>query len=56
LPSVRIKYDSDYYEDIPKAVFLLTTYFRVNRQHFERQGLFRINGDRSLIEELSIHL
>jgi len=25
-------------------------------KHLDNQGLFRINGDRTLIEELSIHL
>lgn len=41
---------------MPKIVFLLTSYFRINKEHFKRQGLFRVNGDRSKIEELSIHL
>lgn len=37
-------------------MFLLTSYFRLHKEHFKKQGLFRVNGDRSLIEELSIHL
>lgn len=56
LPRVRIDMTENYKEEIPKIVFLLTTYFRVNKAHFKRQGLFRVNGDRSVIEELSIHL
>lgn len=53
---VRINYEDGYKEDVPKAVFLLTTYFLVHPQHLEKQGLFRVNGDRSKIEELSIHM
>lgn len=56
LQRVTVRYENDYKEEIPKIVFLLTTFFRVNKQHFEKQGLFRVNGDRSIIEELSIHL
>ena len=56
LQRVTIRYADDYKEEIPKIVFLLTTFFRVNSEHFKKQGLFRVNGDRSIIEELSIHL
>jgi len=34
----------------------LTTFFRLNSEHFKKQGIFRVNGDRSVIEELGIHL
>lgn len=53
---VRINYADGYKEDVPKALFLLTTFFLVHPEHFEKQGLFRVNGDRSKIEELSIHM
>jgi len=54
---VTVQYEnSEYREEIPKIVFILTTFFRINKEHFLRQGLFRVNGDRSVIEELSIHL
>ena len=53
---VRINYGDGYKEDVPKAIFLLTTYFLVHPEQLEKQGLFRVNGDRSKIEELSIHM
>lgn len=56
LTLVRINYADGYKEDVPKALFLLTTFFLVHPEHLERQGLFRVNGDRSKIEELSIHM
>lgn len=56
LPLVRINYKDGYHEDVPKVIFILTTFFFVHPEHFKKQGLFRVNGDRSLIEELSIHL
>ena len=34
LPTVRINYKDGYKEDIPKIVFLLTTYFLENSKHF----------------------
>jgi|APCry1669189241_1035207.scaffolds.fasta_scaffold125558_1 hypothetical protein len=34
LPTVRINYKNGYKEDVPKIVFLLTTYFLENSKHF----------------------
>jgi len=35
---------------------LLTTYFENKPEHFASEGLFRVNGERAKIEELSIYL
>jgi len=56
LQTVTINYPEGYKEDVPKAIFLLTTYFLVHPEHLKCKGLFRVNGDRTLIEELSIHM
>jgi hypothetical protein len=56
MPTVTIINPDGYKEEIPKVLFLLTTYFIVHPQHLDNKGLFRVNGDRTQIEELSIHL
>jgi hypothetical protein len=56
LQVVTINYADGYKEEIPKCVFLLTQFFFVHKEHLESQGIFRINGDRTQIEELSIHM
>ena len=55
-PTVQINYSETYSEVIPKVIFLLTTFFMVNQKHLDQEGLFRVNGNRQKIEELSVHL
>jgi hypothetical protein len=56
MPSIRVEHSDSYTEEIPRIIFLLTTYFENKPEHFAREGLFRVNGERAKIEELSIYL
>lgn len=56
LPLVRIRYDENYSEEIPKIFYLLTTFFSYHPDHLKREGLFRVNGERAKIKALDIHL
>lgn len=56
MPLIKIEHQNNYVEEIPRIIFLLTTYFENKPQHFASEGLFRVNGERSRIEELSIYL
>jgi hypothetical protein len=55
-PLVRIKYNEEYSEEIPKIFYLLTTFFEKHPDHLKREGLFRVNGERAKIKALDIHL
>lgn len=56
LPVVNIKFEDGHEEVVPQIIFLLTMFFEINEEHFQHEGLFRVNGDRNDIEKLSIHL
>lgn len=57
MPKIKLQHaDTKYLEEIPLVIFLLTTFFENNPQHFTREGLFRVNGDKQKIEEMSIYL
>ena len=55
-PTLEIKYSDEHSEILPKIFFLLTTFFKINEKHLKSEGLFRVNGDRQKIDELSVHL
>ena len=55
-PTIKIHYRANYYEEIPKIFFLLTTYFQSHSEHLKREGLFRVNGERAKIKALDTHL
>ena len=56
MPLIRIEHSNNYFEEIPRIIFLLTNFFENKPEHFTREGLFRVNGERSKIEELCIYL
>jgi hypothetical protein len=57
MPTIKLQHvDGKYLEEIPLVIFLLTTFFESRPEHFTREGLFRVNGDKQKIEELSIYL
>lgn len=57
MPIIKLQHaDGKYLEEIPLVIFLLTTFFESKPEHFTREGLFRVNGDKQKIEELSIYL
>lgn len=56
MPTIKLEHNSSYTEEIPKIIFLLTMFFENSPELFAREGLFRVNGERSKIEELSIYL
>lgn len=55
-PTLELRHSDTYSEVVPKIFFLLTTFFKINSKHLNSEGLFRVNGDRQKIEELSVHL
>ena len=56
LPLIKIRYEGNYYEEVPRIFFVLVTYFKFHDQHLKREGLFRVNGEKAKIKELDTHL
>lgn len=50
------KLESSFEDEVPEIFFLLVTYFEKNPQHLLEEGLFRLQADEQLLEEIEINI
>ena len=56
MQTVKIQITKTNSIEIPLIIFLLTQFFNENPTLLDTEGIFRVNGDKKVIDDIKVHL